>query len=493
MMNIYEEIQKLIQYSIDKKLIEKEDEVLIRNRILETLKLEDYIKYDVEVIDKYPCDILNRITKWARENGRLEQDMLVYEDLLNSKIMGQIIQRPSYIRKKFFDIYEDSRENATNSFYEFAKKSNYIRTDRISKNISFIYKSKYGDLDITINLSKPEKDPREIAALAKMGKNSSYPKTLLDVDNEGYSGRIDHPGRQNLRVVEIELLKEKWYFQYSPYIYYNEHSIVLSHKVRNMVINTKTFKRLLEFLDIFPHYFIGSNADLPIVGGSILNHDHYQAGRYKFPIEVATKKLVKKIDDVYIYTVNWPLTVIRLNSKNKESIANLSSRILEKWINYNDSQIVSHTGNTRHNTITPIARIIDGQYEMDLVLRNNLTNDTHPLGIYHPHEQYHNIKKENIGLIEVMGLAVLPARLKDEMEKIKNILAKVDNLQSLIEKMKEDESLLKHINWINNYVNDDNIDKIDLNKCIGDTFEHVLENCGVLDNNRLLKFINELQ
>lgn len=437
-MDIYEEIEKLVQYSIEKKLISKDDEVVIRNRILEILELENYEKKDIKVFDKYPAQILNNITKWARQNGRLKEDLLVYEDLLNSRIMGQIVQTPSIIRKKFFEKYNISKESATSYFYELSKKSNYIRTDRIDKNITFVHKSKYGDLDITINLSKPEKDPREIALLSQnQDKNIKYPKTMLDINNEGYSGRIDFPGRQNHRTIEIKLDNEKWYFQYSPYIYYNEHCIVLSEKVRPMVINERTFVRLFEFLDIFPHYFIGSNADLPIVGGSILNHDHYQAGRYKFAMDNAKKTLVRKIDDVYIYTLNWPLSVIRLNSKNKNNLISLATKILDMWIEYSDENIVNYTKKTRHNTITPIARINDNEYELDLVLRNNKTSRDHPLGIYHPHKEYHNIKKENIGLIEVMGLAVLPSRLKDEMGKIDEIIKNHKNVDDILSEMKK--------------------------------------------------------
>lgn len=406
--------------------------------------------------------------------------------------MGQIIERPSRIRQKFWDIYIENKKYATDYYYKLSRQSNYIRTDRIAKNISFEYESNYGPLDITINLSKPEKDPKEIA-LAKSRPLSKYPQSMLAKENEGYSGRINYPARQNHRVIAIELSGEKWFFQYSPYTYYNEHSIVFSNEVSPMVINKKTFTNLIDFIELFPHYFVGSNADLPIVGGSILTHNHFQAGRYVFAMEVAPKTKIRELDSVEISIVKWPMTVIRLNSKDKNKIINMADIILKKWINYSDEIIKSHTDGVRHNTIIPIARFDeDGRYELDLVLRNNLTNEEYPFGVYHSHVENHNIKKENIGLIEVMGLAVFPARLKEEMKELEILIKESKSINELVSKMEEKEILVKHINWVKRYINDKNIRKIKVNDMLGDTFEKVLENCAVLDEKRLKKFIEEI-
>lgn len=440
---------------------------------------------------QFPCEILDKITKYARENGLLKEKMLVYEDILNAAIMGRIINRPSVIRKIFWDKYKESPEKATEYFYELSKKSNYIRTDRIAKNISYKYSTRYGELDITINLSKPEKDPREIA-LAKNQKTTSYPKNLLSKENEGYYGRINHLARANHRIVDIKLNDKPWFFQYSPYSYYNEHSIAFSGEIRPMKIDRSTFVKLLDFVSIFPHYFIGSNADLPIVGGSILSHDHFEAGKYVFAMEKAQKTVIRKIKNVEISIVKWPMSVIRLNSENKEEIIDLADKILSSWIMYNDDKIVSHTNKIRHNTITPIARKNGVVYELDLVLRNNLTSEEFPLGIYHSHSEYHNIKKENIGLIEVMGLAVLPSRLKDEMHKLHTIIKGSNNMSDLLAKIDENDDLLKHKLWIQGYVNDDNLKNSNVYDFVGDTFLHALENCEVLNNEKLKIFIERI-
>ena len=494
-MNIYEEIEKLVVFSEINGLIETDDKILVRNRILEILDLDSFEEVDIDKSDikkyQYPCEILDNITSWAGENSRLKENILVYKDLLNSKIMGQIIKMPSEVNRIFSEKYKENPELATEFFYDLSQKSNYIRTDRISKNICYKYNSKYGALDITINLSKPEKDPKEIA-LARNMPLSSYPKSMLCVENEGYMGRINHPGRQNHRIIKMNLTNEDWYFQYSPYTYYNEHSIVFSKEVRPMKIDKSTFERLLEFVTKFPHYFIGSNADLPIVGGSILTHDHFQAGRYTFAMQTSSKKSIRNIDGVELSVVDWPMSVIRLNSKDIKNIVDVADKILNKWIDYSENEIVSHTDGVRHNTITPIARYENGVYELDLVLRNNKTSKKYPLGIYHPHEEYHNIKKENIGLIEVMGLAVLPSRLKEEMQKIDELLKESKTLDELVTKMNSYEMLTKHISWIKRYVNDENIKNADVYEFVGDTFEKVLEDCKVLDEKNIKEFIESI-
>lgn len=494
-MNIYEEIEKLVVFSEINGLIETDDKILVRNRILEILDLDSFEEVSIDKSDikkyEYPCEILDNITSWAGENSRLKENILVYKDLLNSKIMGQIIKMPSEVNRIFSEKYKENPELATEFFYDLSQKSNYIRTDRISKNICYKYNSKYGALDITINLSKPEKDPKEIA-LARNMPLSSYPKSMLCVENEGYMGRINHPGRQNHRIIKMNLTNEDWYFQYSPYTYYNEHSIVFSKEVRPMKIDKSTFERLLEFVTKFPHYFIGSNADLPIVGGSILTHDHFQAGRYTFAMQTSSKKSIRNIDGVELSVVDWPMSVIRLNSKDIKNIVDVADKILNKWIDYSENEIVSHTDGVRHNTITPIARYENGVYELDLVLRNNKTSEKYPLGIYHPHEEYHNIKKENIGLIEVMGLAVLPSRLKEEMQKIDELLKESKTLDELVTKMNSYEMLAKHISWIKRYVNDENIKNADVYEFVGDTFEKVLEDCKVLDEKNIKEFIESI-
>ncbi|WP_064590202.1 UDP-glucose--hexose-1-phosphate uridylyltransferase [Streptobacillus moniliformis] len=504
-MNICKEIEKIILFGFTNQMIEPIDEILVRNRILEILDIEDYPEFSLEERKEllkevesleYPTQILDNITKWAGENGRLKEDILVFHDLLNSKIMGQILPRTSTITNEFWNRYSVDKNSATEYFYNLSKKSNYIRTDRISKNVSYNFESKYGNLEITINLSKPEKDPKEIA-LARNLSTSSYPKSLLCKENEGYMGRINYPGRQNHRILKLNLTNEDWFFQYSPYIYYNEHSIVFSGDIRSMKIDRSTFTRLIEFVEMFPHYFIGSNADLPIVGGSILSHDHFQAGRHKFAMETA--KISSKVNfenykEIEAGILNWPLSVIRLSAKKeyKEKLIDLADKILQEWIKYNDyeNDISSHTNGIRHNTITPIARMKDDKIELDLVLRNNKTTEEFPLGIFHPHEQHHSIKKENIGLIEVMGLAVLPGRLKHELEELDQLFMSLRNVDEVLDVMKENTDLQKHINWVKENFTDDML-KDDyfldglIEKTVGKTFEKVLEDCGVFKNNEV--------
>ncbi|CAM3162855.1 UDP-glucose--hexose-1-phosphate uridylyltransferase [Streptobacillus felis] len=513
-MNIYKEIEKIILFGLSNQMIEPIDEILVRNKVLEILDLDDYPEFSKEEIEElkkeikdveYPTDILDNITKWAGENGRLKEDILVFHDLLNSKIMGQILPRTSVITDTFWNKYREDKNSATEYFYAMSKKSNYIRTDRIAKNVSYNYDSKYGPLEITINLSKPEKDPKEIA-LARNSTASSYPKSLLCKENEGYMGRINHPGRQNHRILKLNLTNEDWFFQYSPYIYYNEHSIVFSGEVRPMKIDRGTFERLIEFVTLFPHYFIGSNADLPIVGGSILSHDHFQAGKHSFGMEMAgisSKVTFKNYPEIETGIVNWPLSVLRLKAKKeyKDRLLDLADEVLQAWINHSDyeNDILSHSEGVRHNTITPIARIKEDKIELDLVLRNNKTTEEFPLGIFHPHEEHHSIKKENIGLIEVMGLAVLPGRLKHEMEELDQLFMSLRNVDDVLDIMKENTDLQKHINWVkdnftNEMLKDDYFLDGLIEKTIGKTFEKVLEDCGVFKNNEVGRkgFINFL-
>ncbi len=490
-MNIFYEIEKLVYYGLKHSLIEDEDRILIRNEILEVLEMDDFqelsetelysLKEELESTE-YPSEILNNIINWCIQNNKMENTGVTFQDLLNSKIMGRIIPRSSIITDKFYELYKKDSTKATEYFYALSQQSNYIRTDRIKKDKRWKYENKYGKLDITINFSKPEKDPKEIA-MAKNTPSGSYPKCLLCKENEGYAGRINHPGRQNHRIIPLELKNEKWFLQYSPYIYYNEHCIVLSAVHRPMKIDKDCFERLLEFVELFPHYFIGSNADLPIVGGSILSHDHFQGGNYIFPMAVAEIKeeiFFKEFPEVEAGIVKWPLSVIRLRG-TKEDLLNLADIILEKWRNYSDEAngILSHTGEERHNTLTPIARFRNNSFELDLVLRNNRTTKEHPLGIFHPHSEYHNIKKENIGLIEVMGLAVLPGRLSEEMSIIKKYLF-CENAPELIANNPE---TAKHTEWCKKFImsqniTSENIDKI-INNAIGETFSLVLEDCGV--------------
>ena len=516
-MNVYAEIEKLMEYSIQKELVLPEDRILVRNLILDNIGIIDYEEISVEEKKeigkyvkniKYPTEILDNITEWAAKNGKLPADTATFKDLLNAKIMGQVLPRTSEISRIFWKKYEsESRESATSYFYEISKQSNYIRTDRVAKNMYWNYKNKYGELEITVNLSKPEKDPKEIA-MAKNKVTTNYPKCLLCKENEGYSGHLNHPARQNHRIVKLNLNDEDWYLQYSPYTYYNEHSIVFSGIHRPMKIDKASFERLLKFVELFPHYMIGSNADLPIVGGSILTHDHFQAGRHEFPMEkanISEKIEFNGYEDIEAGIVNWPLSVIRLRGE-KDRLVELADKILQSWIDFSceELNIFSHTNGERHNTITPIARYKNGKYELDLTLRNNLTTSEHPLGIFHPHSEHHNIKKENIGLIEVMGLAVLPGRLKYEMKEIEDLLNSSKNYNEVFDKMEKDENLKKHVKWLKTYINDENLSELlkkdvnlFLNSAVGETFSRVLEDCGVFKNDEngkdgFLKFIERM-
>ena len=424
-------------------------------------------------------DILSVILQYAEENGLCESSV-VYRDLFDTKVMGTLVARPSDIIAEFRKKYSVSPEEATSYYYHLSRKSNYIREYRIKNDIKWITKTDYGDIDITINLSKPEKDPKAIAAALKC-RQSSYPKCQLCKENEGYAGRVNHPARENHRIIPVTMGGSQWYFQYSPYVYYNEHCIVFNEEHKPMVINENTFKNLFSFLDIFPHYMIGSNADLPIVGGSILSHDHYQGGNYEFPIqgaEVLKTLISDKYPSTLIEVVKWPLSTVRLTSENKEELVALSVKMLDYWRHYNAPvlDIISHTGDIPHNTITPIARRKGDKYQIDLVLRNNRTSTKYPDGIFHPHQESHHIKKENIGLIEVMGLAILPARLKDELKLLSDCLLKKA-------KIEEYPELDKHHSWYQQLLaqhefTETNIDEI-LKEAVAIKFVNVLEDAGV--------------
>lgn len=444
-INIYVEIEKLLAFALSAGLIEEEDKVYSRNSLLSVFNLDDCEEVSVENLPiEKPYEILDRMCSWAAEKGIIE-DTFDERDLFDTKIMGEITPRPSEVIKKFKKDYEISPEKATDNYYAFSQNTNYIRTDRIAKNLHWLADTEYGDIEITVNLSKPEKDPRDIAK-AKLVKSSSYPKCLLCRENEGYAGHANHPARQTHRLIPMDFEGHQWFMQYSPYTYYNEHCILLNSLHVPMKVCRATFENLLNFVDYLPHYFLGSNADLPIVGGSILSHDHYQGGHYTFAMEKAPIEEtfnIEGFDNVTVGRVKWPMSVIRAASSNKQDLINFAVHVLDAWRGYSDASvdILAESDGQPHNTITPIARVRDGKYELDLVLRNNRTTEEYPLGIFHPHDEVHHIKKENIGLIEVMGLAVLPARLKDELAKVKEcfIAGKED--------ISDDEQIAKHADW----------------------------------------------
>ncbi len=482
-MDITVRIKQLTDYAIQKKLIGEEDRVYIINSLLAALEISEYTE-TAEADDggnSEPAleEILSDLCDYAAEKGLIENNSVVYRDLFDTKLMGILTPRPSEVIRNFSALYSLSPKAATDYFYKLSRNNDYIRTYRVAKDMKWIYSGAYGDLDITINLSKPEKDPKAIAA-AKLLPQSGYPKCLLCHENEGYAGNAGKPARQTLRQIPTVMAGKTWYLQYSPYVYYNEHCIVLSAEHTPMKIDRNTFARLLDFVAQFPHYFLGSNADLPIVGGSILSHDHMQGGCYTFamakaPIE--TQIHFSYYDDVEAGIVKWPMSVIRLRSANKQNLISLAEKILNAWRNYSDPEafIFANTGEP-HNTITPIARMRDGKYELDLVLRNNITTDEHPLGVYHPHAELHNIKKENIGLIEVMGLAVLPARLKEEITVMREFILSGKDFSA-------DERIAKHKEWFDRFKENysftaENTEEI-LKKEIGRTFERVLEDAGV--------------
>ncbi|WP_223635478.1 UDP-glucose--hexose-1-phosphate uridylyltransferase [Planococcus sp. 4-30] len=423
---VYETLEGLLDKALESDLIEAADTDYVRNQVLNLLSLESFPEERIEPADDTIPNLLENLIAYAVERGVI-MDTFDDKEILSASIMNCFVARPSAINAAFNEKYAQSPIAATDFFYELSKNSNYIQMNRIQKNISYKADTPYGQMDITINLSKPEKDPEQIRREREMKQTFSYPKCLLCKENEGYTGRIGYPARANHRVVNIPLTGENWYLQYSPYVYYNEHSILLSEEHRDMKIDRHSFERLLAFTDLFPHYFIGSNADLPIVGGSILSHDHYQAGRYEFAMTKAEDAYgfsLKTYPDIVASVVKWPMSVIRLKGKEVHSLVNAADDILQTWRNYSDesADVLAFTGDTPHNTVTPIARKRNGLFEIDLVLRNNRTTEEHPSGIFHPHADVHHIKKENIGLIEVMGLAVLPPRLKEELAEIQEFL-----------------------------------------------------------------------
>ncbi len=478
-MNINLLISELTEYALGAELIKKEDTAYAVSRLLELLKLTDFTPCEVKEVRELH-EILDDLCDFAYDSGLTEDNGVVYRDLFDTKLMGVFVARPSAVIDNFYSLYEKEPRLATDYFYKLSKKSNYIREDRIKRDLAWTIDTDYGCLDITVNLSKPEKDPKAIAA-AKLLPQSDFPKCALCHENEGFAGTLTKPARQNLRQIPFDMAGALWYLQYSPYVYYNEHCIALSAEHTPMKIDRSTFQKLLGFVEKFPHYFIGSNADLPIVGGSILSHDHMQGGRYTFAMEradICTPLSFKGYEEVEAGIVKWPMSVIRLRHKDIETLVGLADKILTKWRTYSDTGafIFAETDGIPHNTVTPIARRRGELFELDLVLRNNITTDEHPLGVYHPHAEHHNIKKENIGLIEVMGLAVLPARLKREIIDLKrSILGGVD-LDYL-------ETTKKHKAWFDAFKDsytftEENTEDI-LKAEIGKTFARVLADAGV--------------
>ena len=471
-------ISELVSYGITNELIAEDDKVYVINRLLELFDKKDFVWSDEKVRSIHM--ILEDMMKYAIEKGIMEDDTITSKDLFDTKIMGLITPMPSQVREKFKGLYTESPKLATDYYYKLSQDTNYIRRDRIEKDEKWTTDTEYGQIDITINLSKPEKDPRDIAKAATAKKND-YPKCLLCEENEGYAGHISHPARQNHRIIPIKLADYDYYFQYSPYVYYNEHCIVFNKEHTPMKIDKAVFVKLLDFVKQFPHYIVGSNADLPIVGGSILSHDHFQGGSYTFAMAKAPYEYMFQIEgyeDVTSGIVKWPMSVIRLQGENIERIVELSDYILNSWRNYTDADafIFSETDGEPHNTVTPIARMNGNLYEMDLVLRNNITTEESPWGVYHPEEKLHHIKKENIGLIEVMGLAVLPARLKKEMQILSEAILQGKDIRAI-------EEIEKHADWVeewrNNYdMTADNINQI-LKDEIAKVFVQVLECAGV--------------
>ena len=478
-MNMNHEINRLIHFGIQQGMLEEVDRDYAVNLLLDLFKMDEFNGETIDETLETATPILENMLDYAVSHNLVE-DTTTMKDLFDTRIMNCLMPRPSEVLAKFKQAYTESPKEATDYFYQLSIASNYIRKSRTDKNIRFKHTYKYGTFEITINLSKPEKDPKEIAK-AKQVKNSSYPLCLLCKENVGFSGDLNKPARQNHRIIPLDLDGQRYYLQYSPYVYYNEHCIVLNKEHKPMVINQETFENLFSFLDIFPHYMIGSNADLPIVGGSILSHDHYQGGNYEFPIQRAEVLKTLTSDDyenTIIEVIKWPLSTIRLTSESKDELIALSNKILEAWRNYNAPvlDIISHTGDTPHNTITPIARKKGDKYQIDLVLRNNRTSDQYPDGIFHPHQESHHIKKENIGLIEVMGLAILPARLKDELQLLSDCLLNKINI-------KDYPQLEKHYDWylklLDEFtITEDNVTDI-LKEAVAIKFVTVLEDAGV--------------
>ena len=477
-MNIYDWIDALACHAMNTGLAEPEDFTCLVNRLLEAMGLSDYAPTGEAVTENLE-EILAALLDDACARG-LCQDSVTARDLFDTRLMGLLTPPPREVRARFQAEYEKSPQAATDWFYRFCQDTDYIRAYRIEKDMRWKFASEYGDLDITINLSKPEKDPKAIAA-AGAGPQSGYPKCQLCAENEGYAGRLDHPARQNHRIIPVTLDGGQWYFQYSPYVYYNEHCIVFNRDHVPMVIDKSAFRKLLDFTARMPHYFVGSNADLPIVGGSILSHEHFQGGRYVFPMAVAaisSPLTFRGYPDIAAGILKWPMSVIRLTGKDPARLTDLADRILTCWRGWSDPAcfLFAETEGVPHSTITPIARRQGTDYQLDLVLRNNITTAEHPLGVFHPHGDKHHIKKENIGLIEVMGTAVLPARLKRELSALRDAILSGQDLR-------RDETLAKHADWAEALAakyefTEDNAMDILLRET-GRVFEEVLEDCAV--------------
>lgn len=477
------EINRLIHFALHHKMLSEEDIDYAVNLLLDLFNLETFEKEEIHEFLSICTPILDNMLDYAVQQNIIE-DNITSRDLFDTRIMNCLMPRPSEVIKTFNELYQMTPAAATDYYYDLSIASNYIRKSRTDKNIRFQKYYKYGNIEITINLSKPEKDPKEIAK-AKLLKSSGYPKCLLCKENVGFRGDLNRAARQTHRIIPVELDDSQYYLQYSPYVYYNEHCIVFNQEHKPMVINKETFTHLLSFIEKFPHYMLGSNADLPIVGGSILTHDHFQGGRYTFPIEgaeVLETITLKQFPALKIEVIKWPLSTIRVTSKNKQEIIDFAHQTLTCWKNYSQPSldIYSHTGSTPHNTITPIARMKNNEYQMDLVLRNNRTSEEHPDGIFHPHQNLHHIKKENIGLIEVMGLAVLPARLKDELSLLKECLLGKKNIDDY-------EILQKHRLWYeelkeNHIMKEEDVDDL-LSNALTQKFVNVLEDAGVFKMN----------
>ena len=494
-MNVNVYIASLVQYGLDKKLIEPSDTIYVTNQILEAIKLDSFEPADPEPMSLE--EILSGLLEDAVARDVCDDD-ITSRDLFDAKLMGILTPLPREVHQTFAELYGQSPETATEWYYNFSQDTDYIRRYRIQKDVRWKTATEYGNLDVTINLSKPEKDPKAIAA-AKLAPQSGYPKCPLCAENEGYAGRMNHPARQNLRTIPVTLDGEGWYLQYSPYVYYNEHCIVFNREHVPMVINEFAFAKLLDFVTLFPHYFVGSNADLPIVGGSILSHEHFQGGHYCFPMERAAVEREVSFDgfeDVKAGIVKWPMSVIRLRCASKERLVTLADKILTSWRGYTDEDafIFAETDGVPHNTITPIARRRGTDYELDLVLRNNITTEEHPLGVYHPHAELHHIKKENIGLIEVMGLAVLPARLKQELAGVE---------KAILAGEEPTGELAKHADWVEELKKQHTFTKENTAAILkvetGKVFAKVLEHAGVYQRNekgakafdKFVKYVNE--
>ena len=472
-------IKKLVEYGVTTGLMPACERNYTTNLLLEIFKEDAYEDVDIAGEELELEEILKELLDEAVERGIIE-DSIVYRDLLDTKIMNCLMPRPAQVQAEFTKRYEVSPKEATDYFYKLSQDSDYIRRYRIAKDRKWKVESPYGEIDITINLSKPEKDPKAIAA-AKNAKQSSYPKCMLCVENEGYAGRVNHPARENHRIIPITVNDSAWGFQYSPYVYYNEHCIVFNGEHTPMKIEEATYVKLFDFVKLFPHYFLGSNADLPIVGGSILSHDHFQGGNYEFAMAKAPMEetfTIAGYEDVEVGIVKWPLSVLRLRGTDEKRLIKLGAHVLDVWRGYTDEAafIFAETDGEPHNTITPIARKVGDMFELDLALRNNITTEEHPLGVYHPHAERHHIKKENIGLIEVMGLAVLPARLKQEMEVLAEYLVAGKDVRS-------NEMIEKHADWVERVmgkykITEENVMAI-LEKEIGIVFTAVLEDAGV--------------